>query len=99
MDVLGADLGARRKANGAGDETMPGRKTDWLVSRRQAFATVAGGVSLVAAPAIARAQAPLKVTFAQQRGLLYLPVDLMVSGGILQKGDGSPGRSRRPRPR
>ena len=36
-------------------------------------------------PAIVRAQAPLKVTFVQQRGLLYLPVDIMVSGGILQK--------------
>ena len=44
-----------------------------------------GGIALVAAPAVARAQAPLKVTFAQQRGLLYLPVDLMVTGGILQQ--------------
>jgi NitT/TauT family transport system substrate-binding protein len=66
-----------------GDETMPGKSA--LVSRRQAVATVAGGVSLLAAPAIVRAQAPLKVTFVQQRGLLYIPVDIMVSGGLLQK--------------
>jgi NitT/TauT family transport system substrate-binding protein len=55
------------------------------LNRRQALATVAGGASLLAAPAIVQAQAPLKVTFAQQRGLLYIPVDVMVSGGILQK--------------
>jgi NitT/TauT family transport system substrate-binding protein len=36
-------------------------------------------------PAVAAAQAPLKIAFVQQRGLLYLPVDLMVGGGILQK--------------
>ena len=64
---------------------MPGIKRFGLVSRRQAVATVAGGISLIAAPAVVRAQAPLKVTFAQQRGLLYLPVDVMVNGGILQK--------------
>ena len=46
---------------------------------------MAGGISLFAAPTVVRAQAPLKVTFAQQRGLLYLPVDVMVNGGILQK--------------
>src|SRR3981189_1412923 len=62
---------------------MPGKSA--LVSRRQAVATVAGGVSLLAAPAIVRAQVPLKVTFVQQRGLLYIPVDIMVSGGLLQK--------------
>lgn len=56
-----------------------------LVNRRQAVATMAGGVSLIAAPAVVRAQAPLKVTIAQQRGLLYIPVDVMVSGGVLQK--------------
>jgi NitT/TauT family transport system substrate-binding protein len=55
------------------------------MSRRSAIATMAGGVGLVAAPAIVRAQAPLKVSFVQQRGLLYLPVDEMVSGGILQQ--------------
>ena len=54
------------------------------VSRRAAMATIAGGVSALASPA-ARAQAPLSVTFVQQRGLLYLPVDMMVSGGVLQK--------------
>jgi NitT/TauT family transport system substrate-binding protein len=49
------------------------------------MAAMAGGATLLAAPAIVRADAPLKVTFAQQRGLLYLPVDMMVSGGVLQK--------------
>jgi sulfonate transport system substrate-binding protein len=55
------------------------------VSRRAAMATIAGGMSALASPAIVRAQAPLSVTFVQQRGLLYLPVDMMVSGGVLQK--------------
>jgi sulfonate transport system substrate-binding protein len=54
------------------------------VSRRAAMATIAGGVSALASPAV-RAQTPLSVTFVQQRGLLYLPVDMMVSGGVLQK--------------
>jgi hypothetical protein len=45
---------------------------------------MAGGVSLVAAPAIVAAQTPLKVSFVQQRGLLYLPVDMMVTGSVLQ---------------
>ena len=56
-----------------------------LVSRRQVVATLAGGAGLLAAPAITGAQAPLKVNFVQQRGLLYIPVDIMVSGGVLQK--------------
>lgn len=30
-------------------------------------------------------QSPLTVRFVQQRGLLYIPVDVMVSGGILQQ--------------
>jgi len=55
------------------------------ISRREAVAAMAGGAGLLAAPAIVRAQAPLSVKFAQQRGLLYLPVDEMVSGGILQQ--------------
>jgi len=55
------------------------------VTRRQAITTVAGGVGLLATPAIVLAQAPLTVSFVQQRGLLYLPVDEMVSGGILQQ--------------
>jgi len=55
------------------------------LSRRQALATVAGGAGLMAAPSLVSAQAPLTVKFAQQRGLLYIPVDLMVSGGILQQ--------------
>ena len=56
-----------------------------LLSRRHAFATMAGGVSFIAAPAIVGAQTPLTVSFVQQRGLLYLPVDMMVSGGVLQQ--------------
>jgi NitT/TauT family transport system substrate-binding protein len=64
---------------------MPESKGDRLLSRRHAFATMAGGVSLVAAPAIVRAQAPLTVSLVQQRGLLYLPVDMMVTGGVLQQ--------------
>lgn len=64
---------------------MRGNKEFRPVSRRQAMATVAGGVSLLAAPGIVRAQAPLTVKFAQQRGLLYLPIDMMVAGGVLQK--------------
>ena len=64
---------------------MPGRKTIRPVTRRQAIATVAGGVGLLAAPSIVGAQAPLTVKFVQQRGLLYLPIDEMVTGGILQQ--------------
>jgi NitT/TauT family transport system substrate-binding protein len=59
--------------------------TGGLVNRRQALATVAGGAGVLAAPAIVSAQAPLTVKFAQQRGLLYIPVDIMVSGGVLQQ--------------
>jgi NitT/TauT family transport system substrate-binding protein len=54
------------------------------VSRRLALRTLAGGVGLFAAPAIPRAQAPLTVRFVHQRGLLYLPIDVMVRGGVLQ---------------
>ena len=64
---------------------MPVKKRDQLISRRHAIATMAGGASLMAAPALLRAQTPLKVSFVQQRGLLYLPVDMMVSGGVLQQ--------------
>jgi NitT/TauT family transport system substrate-binding protein len=63
---------------------MPGRKKDRLLSRRQALAAVAGGAGLLAAPARTGAQSPLTVKFVQQRGLLYIPVDIMVSGGVLQ---------------
>jgi NitT/TauT family transport system substrate-binding protein len=63
---------------------MPRRRIE-LLSRRKAVATLAGGASLLAAPAIVRAQAPLTVKFVQQRGLLYLPIDEMVTGGILQQ--------------
>src|ERR1700761_2146881 len=64
---------------------MPVNRRDRLISRRHAIATMAGGASLIAAPAIVGAQTPLKVSFVQQRGLLYLPVDMMVAGGILQQ--------------
>jgi NitT/TauT family transport system substrate-binding protein len=55
------------------------------LNRREAVAMVAGGAGLLAAPAIVRAAAPLQVKLAQQRGLLYLPVDMMVTGGVLQQ--------------
>jgi NitT/TauT family transport system substrate-binding protein len=64
---------------------MSESKPKTLLSRREAVATLAGGASLLAAPAIVTAQAPLTVGFVQQRGLLYLPVDQMVSGGTLQQ--------------
>ena len=64
---------------------MSGKNALSPVTRRQAVATVAVGVGLMATPAILRAQTPLTVSFVQQRGLLYLPVDEMVSGGILQQ--------------
>src|ERR1700722_9595115 len=58
---------------------------DRLLSRRAAVATLAGGASLLGAPAIVAAQTPLAVTIVQQRGLMYLPVDMMVTGGGLQQ--------------
>ena len=63
---------------------MPG-STGKPVSRRTAIAAVAAAAGSLSTPALVRAQAPLKVTFAQQRGLLYLPIDMMVSGGLLQR--------------
>jgi len=68
-----------------GSEIMPRRTTIGVVNRRQAVAALAGGAGLLTAPAIVGAQTPLKVSFVQQRGLLYIPVDIMVSGGVLQK--------------
>jgi NitT/TauT family transport system substrate-binding protein len=62
-----------------GTETMSAR-TARPITRRTAIATIAA----VAAPQVVRAQAPLSVKFVQQRGLLYLPIDMMVSGGVLQ---------------
>jgi sulfonate transport system substrate-binding protein len=56
-----------------------------VFNRRQAIAAVAGGVGALATPSILCAATPLTVKFAQQRGLLYLPIDMMVSGGVLQK--------------
>lgn len=53
--------------------------------RSGAVAALAFGAGLLAAQSIAHAQAPLTVKFVQQRGLLYIPVDIMVSGGVLQK--------------
>ena len=64
---------------------MPRKKSARLVSRRSAIATMAGAASFLAAPAIVTAQSPLTVKFVQQRGLLYIPVDIMVTGGVLQK--------------
>src|SRR3979409_745725 len=64
---------------------MPAKKGDRPVSRRHVIATMAGGASLIAAPAIVGAQTPLTISFVQQRGLLYLPIDMMVTGGILQQ--------------
>jgi NitT/TauT family transport system substrate-binding protein len=64
---------------------MSGKNTLRPVIRRQIVAMLAGGVGLLAAPAFLRAQTPLAVNFVQQRGLLYLPVDEMVRGGILQQ--------------
>ena len=64
---------------------MPANKGNRHVSRRHAIATMAGGIGVIAAPAIVAAQTPLTVSFVQQRGLLYLPVDMMVSGGVLQQ--------------
>jgi NitT/TauT family transport system substrate-binding protein len=55
------------------------------MSRRNALGLMAAGTGVLAAPAVLKAQAPLAVRFVQQRGLLYIPVDIMVSGGILQK--------------
>jgi len=73
------------KKSAFGMETMSGTVLFGPVSRRAAIATLAGGVGALAAPTIIRAQAPLAVKFVQQRGLLYLPIDMMVSGGVLQK--------------
>lgn len=56
-----------------------------VFNRREAMATVAGGLGMLAAPSILHADTPLSVKFVQQRGLLYLPIDMMVSGGVLQK--------------
>ena len=64
---------------------MPNSRGDRLLTRRDAVAAMAGGLSLVAAPAIVAAQTPLTVNFVQQRGLLYLPVDMMVTCGVLQQ--------------
>src|SRR5215471_1411512 len=64
---------------------MPGRAGHRLLSRRDAVAALAAGASALSAPMLVRAEAPLKVVFAQQRGLLYLPVDMMVTGGVLQQ--------------
>src|SRR5215510_532587 len=55
------------------------------LNRRRALKSALGGAALLAAPQLLRAQAPIVVRFVQQRGLLYIPVDIMVSGGVLQK--------------
>jgi hypothetical protein len=71
--------------NLTGRPTMQSKRTGVILSRRQALGAMAGATGLLAAPAILRAQSPLTVKFVQQRGLLYIPVDIMVSGGILQQ--------------
>jgi hypothetical protein len=78
---------------------MPAKKRDRLMSRRHAIATMAGGASFIAAPAIVGAQTPLKISFVQQRSLLYLPVDMMVTGGACSKKQPSPGLARSKQPR
>ena len=64
---------------------MPSTKAARSVSRRRALKTLLRGGALLAAPAILKAQSPLTVRFVQQRGLLYIPIDVMVSGGVLQQ--------------
>src|SRR3984893_8052300 len=84
----GSGIAAVRTIKGearSGRWRMPEKKRDRLMSRRHAIATMAGGVGFMAAPAIVGTQPPLKGSFVQQRGLLYLPVDMMVSGGVLQQ--------------
>src|SRR5665213_2270413 len=83
----GAGIAAARtiKAAAIGRWRMHAKKRDRLISRRHAIVTMAGGASLLAAPGIVAAQTSLKVSFVQQRGLMYLPVDMMVTGGVLQE--------------
>ena len=64
---------------------MPSTKAARSVSRRRALKTLLRGGALLAAPTILKAQSPLAVRFVQQRGLLYIPIDVMVSGGVLQQ--------------
>src|SRR5437660_12891550 len=52
------------------------------ISRRDALAGAAG---LIAAPAVLSAQETRVVRIVQQRGLLYLPVDVMANGGLIAK--------------
>src|SRR5215470_17851869 len=63
---------------------MPRARSYRPISRRQALGALASGAGVIAVPAILRAQSPLSVRIVQQRGLLYIPVDIMVSGGVLQ---------------
>lgn len=67
------------------EEAMRNGKYTVAMNRRRALAAGAATLAGLAKPAIVQAQAPLKVTFAQQRGLLYLPIDMMVLGGVLQR--------------
>ena len=64
---------------------MPITTRGGSLDRRQALGALTGSAALVAAPHVSRAQSPLAVRFVQQRGLLYIPVDVMVSGGVLQQ--------------
>ncbi|MBV9394694.1 MAG: ABC transporter substrate-binding protein [Methylobacteriaceae bacterium] len=54
----------------------------YRISRRHALTAAA---SLIATPTILRAQEARNVRIVQQRGLLYLPVDVMTNGGLIAK--------------
>ena len=57
--------------------TVPTPRAKAGANRRQVLGAFLRGAGLIAAPALARAQSPLVVRFVQQRGLLYIPVDVM----------------------
>ena len=59
---------------------MPKEVTGLLASRRQALGALAAGAGLLATPTILRAQSALTVNFVQQRGLLYIPIDIRCQG-------------------
>ena len=58
-----------------------------LVIGRRGFLhkLASAGLGSLALPHMAGAQAATPVRFVQQKGLLYLPLDLMLTGGLLQK--------------
>ena len=83
MRRKGAEADAHPQTRSPGLE-MPKSKKGAPLSRRRVLTAITGGTAALMAPAILRAQAPLTVRFAQQRGLLYIPIEIMVSGGVLQ---------------